>query len=121
MIIFKEDLEQLAGLFSDNFIEIEIEADGYKLANISEINELKKDIITDFKIIGREKDTHHSEMSLDISRKSAYIYINSYSDTKCLGIKYKIDDILMKRRKLSNIFDSKWIFLLPAIIYFIFS
>ncbi len=119
VIIFKEDLEQLAELFSDNFNEIEIEADGFKLANISEINELKKDIITDFKIGGRDKDTHTNEMSIDISRKSGYIYITSYNDTKCIGVKNKIDEILIRRRKLINIIDSKWIFILPALINFI--
>lgn len=108
VIIFKEDLEQLAELFSDNFNEIEIEADGYKLTNISEINELKKDIITDFRIGGRDKDSYSIEMSIDISIKSAYILINSYNDTKCIGVKYKIDDIFKKRRRIINIIESKW-------------
>ena len=40
VILFKEDLEKLAELFNSNFGEIEIEADEYKLTDISDINEV---------------------------------------------------------------------------------
>ena len=67
VILFKEDLEQLAELFNSNFDKIEIEVDGYKLADIYEINELKKDIIPDYRITGKDKDNYFDNMYLDIS------------------------------------------------------
>jgi hypothetical protein len=122
VILFKEDLEQLAELFNSNFGEIEIEADGYKLADISEISELKKDIICDFRISGKEKDNYFDKMSLDISIKSTYISIDSRNDTKCLGVKNKIDEILRSRRRILDIrpfFNSYWSIIILILSIFI--
>jgi hypothetical protein len=110
VILFKEDLEQLAELFYSNFDEIEIEADEYKLKDISEINELRKDVIYDFNIRGKSKDDYSDRMTLSISKKSTYIFIQDCNNAKCIGIKNKIDKLLRTRRRILNILDSfRWL------------
>ena len=124
VILFKEDLEQLAELFKCNFGEIEIEADGYKVADISEINELEKDVIYDFMISGKDKDNYFDKMTLDISKKSTYIFIDGHNDTKCIGAKYKINEILRSRRRISNILiilKSYWGIIIPLSLFIILS
>lgn len=107
VILFKEDLEKLAELFYSNFDEIRIEADEYKLKDISEINDLNKDVICDFRISGKSKDIF-PEITLDISKKSTDIHIDGYNDAKCLGVNTKIGKILSGRRRILNIFTSLW-------------
>jgi len=104
VILFKEDLEQLVELFQSNFADINIQADEYKLTDISEINGLKKEIIYDFRIRG--KDNFSNEMSLDISKNSTYISFNGYNDTKFFGINKQIDNIFKRRRRVLNLLNS---------------
>jgi hypothetical protein len=122
VILFKEDLEQLAELFYSNFDEIEIEADEYKLKDISEINDLNKDVIRDFSISGKSKDNYSDRISLDISKKSTDIHITGYNDAKCLGVNNKIGKILRGRRRILNIFASFWsIAIIPLFNFLLFS
>jgi hypothetical protein len=110
-------LEQLSDLFNSNFDKIEIEADGYNLSDISEINKLKKDIICDFRIKGKDKDNFYNDMSLDISKKSTYTSIDAQNDTKCLGVQKKIDEIFINRRRILNILNTLWVIVFAPVFF----
>ena len=106
LILYKEDLEQLSELFHSNFSEIKIEADEYKLTEISEIKDLRKEFIYYFNI--RARDNLSNEMTLDIDKNSTYISFNGYNDTKFFGMVKKIDKIFKRRRRTLNLLNSNW-------------
>ena len=92
-ILYKEDLEKLTQIFNENFSEIEIEADGYKLDNIMESNEIKKEKVNEFSLAGydKEQDSEYKEykMCFHIRNKSTDIYISNYDDMRCVGVRRK--------------------------------
>jgi hypothetical protein len=120
--LFKEDLEQISRLFLDNFSEVVIEADEYRIDNISELNEFKKELVYEFNILGYDetKTSHYRErkMRFYVCSKYSILYIDS-DDIKCFGIKNKLEDILKKRFTKLNILNSFLMNIIPAIMWFI--
>jgi len=110
-ILYKEDLENLTQIFNDNFSEIQIEADEYKLDNIEELNEFKKDKINEFNLEGYDKgkDSIYREykMCLHIKNKSMDIYINCYDDMRCIGVQKKLEELISVRVSTFNKLISK--------------
>jgi hypothetical protein len=104
VILYKEDLEKLTQIFNDIFSEIEIEADGYKLDNIQELNDIKKELFNEFSLAGYDKeqgsDYREYKMCFHVRNKSTDIYISDYDDMRCVGVQKKIEGILAVR--LSN-------------------
>ena len=110
---YKEDLERLTELFFDNFSEIEIEADDYKLENINETNSIQKEFTHVFKIAGYDKANENlfreCKIRFHITKKSADLYINDYNELKCRGIQNELEIIIKRRTNFLNILDSRWL------------
>lgn len=112
--LYKDDLEKIDTIFKENYKDYEIIVDEYKLDNISEISKIKKRETTDFSI-----SAYPPYISLDISKKSAKLYISDEDDLKLCGIFSKIDNILRKRISLFSVFTIPWIFYPVQIILLI--
>ncbi|MDD5195014.1 MAG: hypothetical protein PHQ96_04990 [Candidatus Omnitrophica bacterium] len=114
LILYRDDLEQIAKIFNKNCKEYTIEADEYKLANISEISNINKPSIIDFKIYGSQP-----YMYLDINHFEARLYCANKDDEILLGIASKINSILTKRvSKIKKIISSNFMFIPILIIWF---
>lgn len=79
--LYRDDIEELTDLFLKNFSTIDIEADGYKLDDIYEINNLKKDEIYDFNLTGYGENAVSYNVWLSINKNSITLYINDIN--KC--------------------------------------
>ncbi len=106
--LYKEDIEELNKLFLNNFTKYEIEADGYKLNDISEIATINKDIIYDFSLSAYDEDKFYRIIHLGIHKRSINLYINDIDNIIYLGLFYSIDNIINKRKRFSNIVNSKF-------------
>ena len=120
IIFYKEDLERLAEIFFENFSEIEIEADDFKLENINEITGIQKEFIQVFKIAGYDKANDNlfreCKIRFHLTIKSAVLYINDSNELKCRGIQNELETIIKKRTTFINILDSKWLLFINSLL-----
>lgn len=119
--LYKEDIEELTDLFMKNFNKIKIEANEYLLKDISEINNLNKDEIYDFSLSGYDEDSPFYRIWLNITKRTINLYLMDRENIHYLGIVSKIDNIIEKRIRLSNIVNSRWIIYAFLFIFITFS
>jgi hypothetical protein len=87
------DVAEIVDFVSEQSNEIEIEADGWKLEQASEIREVKTDKIRNLSI-----RTLKPYIDIDLGKHLARLYVSSNDETKTIGIGAKIDFILSRRR-----------------------
>ena len=107
--LYKSDLEKIFNLFKDNYPEIKIVADGFKLDDFSELSKINKQEIVDFKISADDpEDFLGNSISVEFSKDSTTIYLSDEDDIKLRGLAAQIGDILSDRKSYLRFFATFW-------------
>lgn len=107
--LYKSDLEKIFNLFKDNYPEIEIVADGFKLDDFFELSKINKQEIVDFKISADDpEDFLGNSISVEFSKDSTTIYLSDEDDIKLRGLAAQIGDILSDRKSYLRFFATFW-------------
>lgn len=110
--IFKQDIKEITNIFKQNYEKIQIIADGYKLNDITELDNINKKEITDFSI------SSENHLSLSLSNDSAHLYLRNDEDTKARGIASRIDTILSKRvNRNLKLLTSFWMSMFVSVLF----
>lgn len=102
--LYRQDVEEIVNLFKSNYEKFEIIADRFKLNDFSEVDEIKKNVITNFSI-----NAYDPYLSLELSNSRATLYISDEENIKLRGLDSKINDILSKRKSLLRFFVIPWV------------
>lgn len=103
--LFKDDLEAIVNIakeYEQSDVEkwqkkIEITAENYQLDNISELEKIKKEVISYFGL-----NVGFSSLRLQLSKYSLSLEVGDDNDILLIGIATKIDSILQKRQRRFN-------------------
>ncbi len=101
--LYKDDLEEIVGIFKSHFTEIEIVADEYELTELADIDNIKKPKITHFKVdhyhhYDQEKPTRSELLRLELTHYRARLYLSNNADTYLLGVASQLDALLSKKK-----------------------
>ncbi|MHC4660166.1 MAG: hypothetical protein ACYS8W_00630 [Planctomycetota bacterium] len=116
----KEDLLQIGEIVHGVSPEVIITAGDRKLSNISEIDRIRRPLITDFQIKSKEP-----YIRLNLTGREARFYIKNATQGRMWDVAEQIDGILSKRKAwLVSLVSSVWFFLafvaLDILIYSFF-
>jgi len=107
-MLFREDLEELVGLFEKGSESVKIIAENYKLQSVSEIDKLGKDRIAFFSINGYQKQPEWASISLTLEKNSARLRLSENAEPSLYGLASLVDKILTtKKRRRANFLRSK--------------
>ena len=115
--LYKDDLISIIKLFQDNFKDVKIIVEDYRLENVKELDTIKKDKINNFEV------STHDNGYIDIKTEfnSVKIYISNDDDILLQGIYIKLDEILKKRKSIIlHVFSSPitiGFYLAPILIF----
>jgi hypothetical protein len=120
--LYKDDLEEIVGIFKKHFTEIDIVADTYELTGIAEIDNIKKPKITNFSVkhyhqYDQEKPFRGELLSLDLTHNSARLYLSNDADTYLRGVAAQIDTLLSRKKSVLSIMTSIRIVMLSLFFY----
>jgi hypothetical protein len=116
--LFKEDLEYLTNTIIHNFDYVVIYADEYELENFAELNDIKKDKISFYKINAYDKGNNFNELKMTVSihKDRIHIDISDYNELKCKAIENIINDLIDNRKLIFNIIGSGYIYFTSILI-----
>src|SRR6266849_307260 len=85
--LFKDDVEAIISIFEQNFEDVESIIDGYKLTKISDIDLIKKQVVTDLSVnghpnYGQHKTGPQGNMSLEMTDYQARLYLSDEDDVR---------------------------------------
>jgi len=120
--MYKDDLKELVDVLEKAQQEFEITADGYKLANITEIDNISKPWIREFSIVvhqwyRQETPTRLETLNLQLGYEilGPNIYLSDDSDTHLLGLLSRLDSIVSKRKSKIRFLVSYWTIIIGSI------
>jgi len=109
VFLYKDDISDLLEIFNRGCEKVEIEASGYALDDISEIESLSNEVINELRIQGREP-----YVSLHFKPNDIYLYIDEDTHHQ-IGVFEEIKSYVhSKRRKLSWLTQSS---IAPGILF----
>jgi hypothetical protein len=121
--LYRDDLERMVAIVGENCDEVRVEAAGYKLSNMSDLDQLQKkmhlETLSDFSVSGRiEIAETYTLTYLDVVLKSddfawpCLLSLSDASNTKLYGAAMQIDSLLSARRSrmLEMITNDRWSF-----------
>jgi hypothetical protein len=110
--LYKDDVQNIIELFNSQYgSTLRIQINGYLIDNFDEISKIKENTTNKFKISSITEG-----VSLELTRKYAYLYLSNSNEINQLGLKSKIDDILNKRKRIFNFLDSIWFYALFSLV-----
>lgn len=124
MRLYKDDLEKIVNIFESHFQDNIIVVDKYELANISDIDKIKKKTVTKFSIkhhhrYPQETPYRTELLSLDLDHDKARLYLSNDADTYLLGIAAQIDTFLSKRKNIVGFLTSPITSILEVVIFMV--
>jgi hypothetical protein len=99
--LVKEDFIELVKIFSDNNLQPRIEIDEFKLDSLSEIEKIKRRVITDFEITG-----YNPLIKLEAHKSCIFLFLSDVDDVLLQGIKSKIEILFERNKKILSHLDS---------------
>jgi len=118
--LFKDDLEEIVGIFKKHFTEIDIIADENQLTDIAEIDKIKRSKITHFSVEHHHYDQEPSRsgrLSLDLTPESARLYLSDSAATYLRGVASEIDALLSKKKSVLGFIASQRLNRISLIVY----
>jgi hypothetical protein len=107
--VYRDDLERIVAIFKENFDKVTIEAEGYKLSDISDLDQLQEqshlETLSQFEVMGRIMgadnffETIRLYVRLNQDDWYPVLYLTDDSNAKLYGAAAKIDAILSARRR----------------------
>ncbi len=118
--LYKNDLDDLIAVFEKNCKKVELKADEYELTDASQLNNIGKQMITEFTITGRLEDrSYFDTIRLTLSKKNAYLRIDDGANITYSGMATQIRSILRRRAKIRAILASFKAFFIYIALFWI--
>jgi len=91
--LYMDDLQKILAAFHEVSSEVEIQAEGFSLDNLTQLTDLRKDSITTLQI-----GCHKPYASIEFKKDSTYLYI-AQDDTISTGLFHKVKQIVATRQR----------------------
>ncbi len=99
--LYKNDLDDLVAVFEKNCTKVELKADEYELADASQLNNIRKQMITELAIDGRlEEHSYFDAIRLRLSKQYAFLRLEDDANITYSGMASQVRSILRRRAKI---------------------
>jgi hypothetical protein len=126
--VYRDDLERIVAIFKENCDDVTIEAEGYKLSDISDLDQLQEqshlETLSQFQVTGGVRGADNFlewilfYVRLNQSDWRPVLHLSEDSNAKLYGAAAKIDAILSARRdRILDAVTSWWAALLGLLIF----
>lgn len=120
--LYNNDVDDLIAVFEKSCKKIELKADEFELTDASQLNNIKKQMITELTIDGRlEERSFFDNIRLTLSKQNAYLTINDGANITYSGMATQIKSILLRRAKIRAFLASYSTFIIFMMLSIILS
>lgn len=92
--LLPENLKEINNILTEYLTQIRVNAGGYELDSMSELDTINKPFLTSYEIKGYIENSYSKSFSLDISADSTCLSISDCNDVRLYGIYKQVESIL---------------------------